>query len=173
MESEDRKFPIWTLFSLLPGFHAHVRADCSRPSCRLRAGNRETSVVVFLAETRRVLTEKQALDGSGLVSQQDVGHHQYFKRNSSFKSTIPFSFFNFARASFSFHLPSPLTQLHLLSFCPFGHILPAVVSLCCSSSCSAATPAEGQTGRKQRVSSRWGCVFTDRDREIRESLKDS
>lgn len=42
MESEDRKFPIWTLFSLLPGFHAHVRADCSRPSCRLRAGNRET-----------------------------------------------------------------------------------------------------------------------------------
>lgn len=169
MESEDRKFLIWILFSLLTGFPAHIRADCSRLSCRLCAGNRETAGIglkrLFLLRPRRdVRSLKNRLwtaavwCHSGTLATINISKGIPL---SNQQSLFPSASYLLLFQSLSFHLPSPLTQLHLLSFCPFGHILPAVFSLCCSSSCSAATPPEGQTGRKQQVSSWWGCVFTD------------
>lgn len=111
-----------------------------------------------------MLTEKQALDGSGSVSQRDVGHHQYFKRNSSFKSTIPFSL-RLLFAPFSI-LPAlvflfifPLRSHSFISS-PFVRL----VTFCQLSSHFAAhlhATQRCQTGRKQQVSSWWGCVFTD------------
>lgn len=173
MESEE-KFLIWTLFSLLPGFHAHIRADCSRPSCQLRDRNKgdarnrsETSVVVFYGRDEMCAHWKTGFGWQWFGVAAGHWPPSTFQKEFLFQINNPFFppppicfFFNFACASFSFHLPSPLTQLHLLSFCSFGHILPAVVSLCCSSSCSAATAPEGQTSHKQQVSSWWGCVFT-------------
>lgn len=146
------------------------------------ARNRSETSVFFAAETRRALTEKQALDGSGLVSQRDVGHHRYFKRNSSFKSTIPFSL-HLLFAPFSI-LPAlvflfifPLRSLSFISS-PFVRL----VTFCqLSSHFAAPLHASQQRLRKARqaANSRFppgGAVCsltpTQRDREMRESLKD-
>lgn len=129
-----------------------------------------------------MLTEKQALDGSGLVSQRDVGHHQYFKRNSSFKSTIPF-FLHLLFAPFSI-LPAPVF-LFIFPLCSHSSIsspFVCLVTFCQLSSHFAArlhVPQQRLRKARQAANSRFppgGAVCsltpTQRDGEIRESLKD-